>query len=707
MKRIRTEGGCLRWISGTGALLLGACVAGVSPASAADPKEPTKSADADDATEDFELVNWVEFGVGGNFVKGDKAQFQQQKGVQPGAYGGLEGFHYEQPVDQKGIFSVDGRGIFDNHDYSVKLELSHPDKGFVRVGYTEYREYYDGLGGYLPSNGLIFNGLFNNELAVDRTHTFFEAGLTLPNRPKVTFRYDLETRDGEKDTTHWGQTTLTPGALQKKIVPGYRDLEETRHIFAVDVRHEVNNTEFGLGGRYDLQLNKDQRNVFQQPTQGTTARILTTDEGVNSDMYNVHAFTDTKLSDEWRFTTGYSFTTLHSVLTGDRVNTPIVTPLSATDTRFANLGGGSDLKQYVANLNLMYTPAKSWSVVPAIRIEKDNLDGASTDNVISGTAVQTISPVTQYANSEKGSLFVAESLDVRYTGFTNWVFYTRMEFSQDQSDLRENFGTNTLFAPTISRDTEWNRLVQKYSIGANWYPTRKVNFAAQYYHRMSDNNYNNPVDSTSNAVTSGDRYPAYLGEQDFDVDDLNLRATWRPFPTLTMVSRYDYQLSRVYTRPDQLQGIESATNRRHLFGEAISWTPINWIFVQANGNYVLDETHSPVEDLTGAMTGVVLSSPNNYWTAGGVLGFALDKKTDLQTSYSYYQADDYVNNSTVGMPYGAGARQHEVGATLCRRVSKNLRWTLRYAFSKYTDQTSGGAYNYEAHGIRSSIQYRF
>ncbi len=707
MKANLTSGQRFGLVLGVSACLLGICLSGPGSALADEVKAPAKPADSSPpaAPDEADLVNWIQFGVGGNFVKGNRAQFQQQKGVQPGIFGGIESFHFETPVDKQGLFSVDGRGMLDNHDYSVKLELSHPDKGYVRFSYTQYREYYDGTGGYLPSNGLSFPGLYDNRLAVDRSHFSLEAGLTLPDKPVVTFRYDYETRTGDKDSTIWGQTLLGPGGSQKKIVPAFRVLDESQHLFALDVKHSLGETDFGLGGRYELQWNQDQRNVIQQPNQGTTSRILTQDEGVKADMFNVHAYTDTKLSEKWEFTTGYSFTTLHSALSGDRLNTPVITPLTAADTRFVNLAGGSDVNQYVLNLNLMCSPNKNWYIVPAVRVEKADTSGASVDNTVTGNSPQVTSATTQFANSDEGALYVTESLDVRYVGITNWAFYARLEFSEDQADLREQFGANVNLPPTLFRDTEWNRLVQKYSLGANWYPTRRANFAVQYYHKLSDNDYHNLRDSTSNV--GGDRYPAYFGTQNFDVHDLNFRVTWRPFTLLTLVSRYDFQLNRVYTHQDQLPPVQSGVNERHVFGQTISWTPWNRLYLQAGGNYVLDTTHSPVEDLSGAMSGVILSSPNNYWTLNGTIGFALDNKTDLQLTYSYYEANNYVDNSAVGMPYGSGAKEHEVGAALTRQVSRNLRWTMRYAFSSYRDQTSGGALNYEAQGIQTSIQYRF
>src|SRR5271165_237412 len=168
-----------RQLAGTCASLLTLCLTGASSASAqqtnalAKPEDSTPT--AADATE---FNNWVEVGVGGSAVSGDRAQYQKQSGL-PGstAFGGIQAFHWETPVDKKGLFSVDGRGIFDNHNYDLKLDLEHPDIGYVRAGFNQYREYYDATGGYLPSAKLSFPQA-NSEFFVDRGTAFFEGGLT-------------------------------------------------------------------------------------------------------------------------------------------------------------------------------------------------------------------------------------------------------------------------------------------------------------------------------------------------------------------------------------------------------------------------------------------------------------------------------------------------------------------------------------------------
>jgi len=98
---------------------------------------------------------------------------------------------------------------------------------------------------------------------------------------------------------------------------------------------------------------------------------------------------------------------------------------------------------------------------------------------------------------------------------------------------------------------------------------------------------------------------------------------------------------------------------------------------------------------------------NNYWTLNFSTGFVLDDRTDLNLEYFFYRADDYRNNATVGVPYGAGGAEQAVTATLVRRIRSNIRLTLRYGYYHYTDDLSGGYDDFEGHLLLASVQYRF
>ena len=256
----------------------------------------------------------------------------------------------------------------------------------------------------------------------------------------------------------------------------------------------------------------------------------------------------------------------------------------------------------------------------------------------------------------------------------------------------------------FERDTDDTRLTQKYTLGANWYPMQRLNFGTQYYHKIRSNEYEHKIDSNPNDGSSFLRFPAYFTNHDFDTDDINLRITWRPLGTVTLISRYDFQKSTIDTRVDGLAEIQSADLTTHIFSESISWSPVSRLYLQGTVNYVLDEADTPANDYAG---GLVLDSQNDYWTASLAAGFALNQKTDLDAQYSYYRADNHTDNSAFSQPYGAGAEEHSITAGMTRRIRENLRWSLKYGFLDYRDGTSGGNNDFTANLVFSTVQWRF
>src|ERR1035437_3031079 len=146
--------------------------------------------------------NWIEFGVGGFFTSGNKAQFQQRNRTSGGSFGGIEDFHCQNTIAKGTTMNVDGRGIFDNDDYKLSLAVDKEKLGYVRFSLTQFRTWSDGDGGfYAPANVYYPQG--ENALALDRGDISIEAGLTLDKLPQVKFKYDHLYRDGEEGSTSW------------------------------------------------------------------------------------------------------------------------------------------------------------------------------------------------------------------------------------------------------------------------------------------------------------------------------------------------------------------------------------------------------------------------------------------------------------------------------------------------------------------------
>ena len=635
-------------------------------------------------------VNWITFGLGGVSTSGNRAQFQERWGMKQGVLGGLQDFHYELMFGKKGMLELDGRAMYGGEDYSVKLQVVDPDRGFLRAGFRQFRTWYDGSAGYVPATGSAIS-LGSDELSLNRGEFWIEAGLTPPDGPMLTLKLSRDYRKGTKDSLIWGDSTQ--GGVTRGMVPSFRELDEIRNRVLADLRHTVGKSDFGIGLRLDLVDNDSKFKERRTPeAAGVGNRYVTQRDVFESDMFNIRAFTETRLNEQALLTSGYSYTRMDTDLGGSRIyGASFDAPYSPAyvDSGYTSLSGGSIVDQYVMNLSLRLEPFPDFVIVPSLRAEKIDTGDNSTYSVANVP--------TGITRVQSGFLTVSEALEARFTGFTNWVLYARGEWSEGDGYLREQS------TPVILRNTDSERFTQKYTLGANWYPLRRLHFSGQYYHKTADNDYTHLTDSTANTLVGGNRYPAFLRENNFQTDDVNLRATWRPLPNITSVTRYDYQISRIIMRGDNLGSVESGQTTGHIISQNLTWVPWSRLFLQGSFSYALDSTTTPASSITRTVT----DARNDYWQTSATLTFVVDDQTDLQASYFYYRANNFINNSSISMPYGTSANDHAVNVGLIRNFSKTVRGSLSYGYFRHRDETSGGIDNYDAHLVFSTVSYRF
>jgi len=680
--------------------VLSAADTNAPPATVAPPLTPQEMFEGGKET----YNNWIELSIGSFFTSGDKAQFQQRQRNRSGPFGGIEDFRYQTTVATNTTLFLDGRALFDNDDYKLKLEVAREKVGYLRFSYDEFRTWYNGNGGFDPPSHMWYP-LAENALALDRGEISFEGGLRLEDVPAVTFKYTHAFRDGEKSSTIWG-TTHPGGGLARGLSPSFYDINERSDIFQLDVTHRFMKTDFGLGLRYESGKLDNALKIDQSPGE-PVERKITDRTGTSYDLFNAHAFTETWIKTNLFFSSGFSFSDLDNNFSGSRIYGSDFdvgyVPSAADGAGYFGLNGGSRLQEYVMNLNLLAILSQNFSGALSLRVQKEDVDAD-----VRGFETLGDNPATSFSgNSERALLDVRERLDLRYTGVTNWVFYGRGEWTQGDGNLKENGGfgpVNGVGVAPIRRKTEDSRFFQKYSIGATWYAARQITLDAGGYYKINNYDYDHVVDDTPN--DSPNRYPAYLVMQNFETYDGNVRLTLRPWRNVTLISRYEFQSSTVHTKPDSRSGlgeVESSDMTSHILAQSISWSPWSRLYLQASLNYVLSETRTPVSEFTQA----ILNAQNNYWTLNFSSGLVLNDKTTLNLSYFYYRADNYEDNSAAGVPYGAGTEEHGITATLIRQITKKVRWTLRYGFFSNRDELYGGHNNYAAHMVFSSIQYRF
>src|SRR6266496_3103917 len=588
-----------------------------------------------------EYKNWIELGIGGTIVNGDNAQFEQEHRLPADtAYGGIQDLHFEGPLGKDGLFSLDGHAIWDTNDYDITLQLSKPKLGYIKAGFTEFRSWYDGNAAFFPHNDVFFEPSFP-EMHIDRGDAWVELGLRVPDWPEITIRYSHELRFGQKDSTIWGDTTLTGLAVQptRKIVPSFRDIDEKRDIFSFEASKTIGNTDFLLGMRYEHNTNDYSLNMERGagqlppvvPPPGQQRKV-TQQQNDDVDLFSGHGITETRLTDSLWFTAGYSYTTITNDLSGTRIfgthwdeafGEPVPT-LGSRDHAFIDLSGMAQIKENLFNANLFWMPFENLSILTGFRYTHDNLDTDST--FLAEEPVRNTPPFTptnprggfHYGPPELGfggrtadyDRF-AERLELRYTGIANWLFYAEGEWEEEYGHVNESQTIDEEEEP-LDKDTHF--LGQKYTIGANWYPMMRLNLSGQYYHKIA---------SYDNDIFSGEHQR--LLNQDWNTDDVNVRITFRPkiparLGALALVTRYDFVRTTIdgqwFVEGDVLNEEETGVITKHVITESMTWNPLARFYLQANLSYILNQTDTPANniDLVPNTSPTVVNFRNDYWT---------------------------------------------------------------------------------------------
>jgi hypothetical protein len=649
--------------------------------------------------------NWIEFAFGGLLTRGNRAEARARHQLRDGVFGGIRDLHYQAEVAKGLQLSLDGRALFDERDYRLRLDLTKEAAWFLRFHASQSRLWSPAAGGgYGPDNHwYTFPG--EDVWGLDRTELGVEAGLTRENLPQVTFRYRHRTREGTRDSTTWGMahpsTTNPNRALGTS--PAFYDLDEVVDTFELDVKHRIKQTDVGLGLRYETADLDNARKVLEYPGE-PVERKLTDRQGTQYDLFSVHAWTETWLRKNLFLSTGYLHANLDSDFDGSRIyGTDFdVGYVPGYPLGYTSLTGGAQQREHVFNANLMYQPHAHWTLIPSLRVQKLDADANTSGQGTLGSAGSLFS-----ARSERDLIDVRERLEIRYTGLTNWSFQAVADWTQSDGSLDELGGLSlvggTGVAP-VQRKTDDSRFFQKYSLGARWYATRWATLQAGAYFKRNRYEYDHTTDSTAN--NSFNRYPAYLEYQRFDTWDAHAAFTLRPWTRLNLITRYEFQQSTVDTRPDTASGLgqtESADITSHIVQQSVGFTPWSRLTLQGSWSYVWSEIETPASQVTRAL----LASQNNYWMAQLNALFVVDDRTDLNTGWFYYRSDNFEDTWADGLPLGAGVEEQGVTATCTRRLSPHLRLTLRYGYVHHRDETFGQSRNYEAHWVASTLQYRF
>ncbi len=660
------------------------------------------------------LKNYIEYGAGVAWVDGDAAAFQQRHGIARKGFGGISDFLYTLDT-ANGTFTATGHALYGNDDYDFNFRFDHNTKGFFTVGLKSFRLWSDETGSVVPAaatlGGLTHYGLGDNFHSLVRTEYFAE-GLFKPTEElDLHLKVSHSMRDGGKASTMEGATTHTRIG-QRNIVPSSWDLNEQRTVVDLDATLRNETSTLTTAVRLDHGETNNARYVRQNPNESQD-RFVTTREETDTDLFHVRGVATNRVNERVFLTAAYAYTTIDTTLGGSRIYgrqfDAVYDPTfvrTGNNHGYFDLTGGTDTKQHVATLNLLYEVDENWVVVPSFRYESEGREGAvefEETNQIAGFVPELFEDTGDRDWKEWTA-----SVETRYSRLAGWVFTGRAEWTEGNGDLTEeqilHEGTPHV---EISRVSDYTRWVAKYTAAANWYPATWANLSLSYNNKQRETDYDNSADSTNSTISGGDRYPAFIKRQKFSTDDFTARVTFRPWRGVTAVTRFDYQNTDVRSSEVGLETVNSAKIKSTILSQSVSWSPATRLFLQGAVNIVQDRIDTPADELVGTAAGIVQRSENDYWSANLTAGIVLDDDTDLTLSYDHCFIDNWVDNSAKTVPYLTSAKDHLIQATLTRRINRHVTVSLKYAFASNDEVSSGHLNDYDAHLLYGKLQYRF
>ncbi len=666
--------------------------------------------------------NYINFSMDHILQSGDRPGFQKQFQTKKDGAFGIEDLFITKQLKDDTTLKLQGHAMGGLADYLIDLDITKDEVGYLKFGFKSFRTWYDGSGGYWPTNGFHIS-LYDEDLHLDRSNLWFEAGYNKPDSVNFKLRYDLLSKKGQKDSTSWMDTGFAINAANTRyIVPTFLTFDEKRHVIDATVSKVADKTEWMLGGRYDKGDYDNGRYSRRRPLEPATDRYVTAKEGQNYDMSQVRGSYLTQLTEQIKLTTAVSHTKIDTVLHGSRINgtaydadyTNNYPTRQARDEGYFGLLPGSELgesqmKQTLANISALYTPTETLRITPALRFERtewENMVEFEETNFAGNPPSASNEEFS--ADSEKDWKTYAGSVDVRYTGVKNMALNLKADMSSSSGRLKELTiaEPGTIHAATdIDRDTDLDRTTQKIATTANWYVQPGTTVAVQYYYKARQNDYQNIRDNTT---SSGDRYPAYIADQDLETNDFNIRLTWRATPTVRTITRYDYQKTTITSQDIGLAKAESMNSTQHIISESLNWTPSARWSLQGNVNYVNEILKTPAAGITGAVTNLVKNSDANYLNFSVSSNYAIDDQSDFMVDYMLYKAlGNYINNSAVSVPYGTDSKLQTCSFGWNRRLDRRTSVNFKYTYAKNEDTASGGTADYEAHLFYAKLQYRF
>lgn len=682
------------------------------------------------------------------WTDGHGAAFQAQNWTSKSGAGGIEDFLYSKDLSKDVTMKMDGHALASTADYLAHVNISKSETASVDFGYQRFRTFYDGFGGFFPTNN-SWVMLNNTYLSLDRSKLWVEATVNLPQKPVFRVRYVNELRNGEKPSTIWGDSdftgisiwslsSLNPVSATRKIVPSYIQIGERHQTLEASLEHTVGKTTVRLAVIGEDTSNLDRHFMNRYPGElkpypaiaSTPATLVSPSlannpisgydqQGIKSKTMSYLAKVDSILSDRVTLHIGATVQHTMSGLTSDREMALGVATAAGTKTLVGGFASGGrptssyvglagSVKQlvYTGNVGLDLRLAKNLSVELATRAEESTTSSANplayiNQGVTTSTGVVVNLPLAVQNNSRTKETSWVQELNVRYTGIRNVTLYLNGDFRYAPGDewavcVTPSASGLTVSGSTTSGYANTSENHGNIKAGANWTVTPKITLRAEGFEREHRDAF------YGYGSSRGSRFVL-----DYGTKGARLSAVVKPCPTLSSTTRYISEFGKVNVTATTSDKYSAGDCKDYQISETVDWNPTKLFYMQANASIVFDTISTSYPRAGGSANDVLHDASNDYWSGSVIAGFAVDKCTDAQLQYTGYHADNFQPAlAATTMPYGTSVSEDSVTLGLKHKFSDSLVGSFKVGYINSRNDTLGGRANYKAKLACMALEYK-
>lgn len=655
----------------------------------------------------------------------NEAQLRQDFGLRPGGTGGLEAFSWVGDGTADWQVFVDARLVENPDEAKFDLKMVKPEEAEVGIRFHHWTEYDAGMGPWYPGSGnryLLTPVELEKELS--RLTISYEQSLT--DTLRMHLAYSLSERRGEALSTRYGDDFQyrIGGTPSRGIVAGLFKTVET--LQTLDARFVWQDWVKLTGLRLHAQRRESSRTrLVERGVEDPVAQRWTR-QGERSvdDIFSFSTFARREWGDTMVGSVGLGFTRLDGTISGSRIFgsspeaqfDPEFAALQFEDRGYLDLVSSRQLRQSLFNFNLVCTPTETIRWSAGARVEKldTQVFGSYMDTyrTVDWTAAEfQREEADMLSRAEKGLLDVSGYVEVRYTGLTKFLLFSRLEGARQEGDLDEDWVREETYPDQreatnlLERATDFDRRTLFWEVGGNAYPLKNLNLSLKGYVKVKDNGYS--LSGVDLPVADYTLYPGHLVRQRFEIRDVNGRISWRVTPNLKLLSRVDYQESKVENTDGGFVSLQSSERRRVVYNQSVTWSPGKRIFLTAHYSQVDDLTESLASELEGTFAGIVSDLPNDYRQVDATAYVVLTKRIDAQLGYQYLEMDNYLDASPLTIPYGADLSLETVSVGLILHMGEAIRLRMNYRYFKREEPSANSLNDYTAHLVSGLFQVTF